>query len=119
MSELLGCQTGLKSKVEEPSQSFTFHDLKVGNMDYAAFINIQTLQNCINLKKSKVVKFSNGDIMEISNPVFLPGNYPILFKVKDMPSAFFCNQEFKDYVKANSYTGLRFKECVIKSKSWF
>lgn len=50
---------------------------------------------------------------------FLPGNYPILFKVDDMPSAFFCNQEFKDYVKANSYTGLRFKECVIKSKSWF
>ena len=119
MSELLGCKTRLKSKVEELSLSFKFHDLKVGNMDYAAFINIPTLQNCINLKKSKVVKFSNGDIMEISNPVFLPGNYPILFKVKDMPSAFFCNQEFKDYVKANSYTGLRFKECVIKSKSWF
>lgn len=119
MSELLGCKTGLKSKVEELSQSFKFHDLKIGHMDYAAFINIPTLQNCIILKKSKVVKFSNDDIMEITNPVFLPGDYPILFEVADIPSAFFCSQEFKDYFEANSYTGLRFKECVIKSKSWF
>lgn len=119
MSELLGCTTGLKSKVEKLSQSFKFHDLKVGDLDYTALINIPTLQNCINLKKSKVVKLSNGDIMEITNPVFLPRDYPILFKVEDMPSVFFCSQEFKDFVEANSYTGLRFKECVIKSRSWF
>lgn len=119
MSELLGFKTAFKSKVEELSQSFKFHDLKIGDMDYTAFINIPTLQNCINLKKSKVVKFSNGDIMEITNPVFLPGDYPILFKVEDIPSAFFCSQEFKGYFEANSYTGLRFNECVIKSKSWF
>ena len=66
-----------------------------------------------------VVKFSNGDIMEITNPAFLPGDYPILFKVEDMSSVFFCSQEFKDFVEINSYTGLRFKECVVKSKSWF
>ena len=119
MSELLGCKTGLKSKVEELSQSLRFHDMKIGDMDYIVFINIPTLQNCINLKKSKVVKFSNGDIMEISNPVFLPGDYPILFKVEDIPSTFFCSQELKDFIEVNSYTGLRFNECVIKSKSWF
>lgn len=119
MSELLGCKTEVKSKIEEMSQSFKFHDLKIGDMDYVAFINIQILKNCINIKKSKVVKFSNGDIMEIANPVFLPGEYPLLFKVENMPSTFFCSQDFKDFVETNSYTGLRFKECVVKSKSWF
>ena len=119
MSELLGCKIGLKSKIEEISQSLDFHDIKVGDKDYIAFINIPILQNCINLKKSKVVRFSNGDIMEIRNPVFLPRDYPLLFKVEDIPSAFFCSQEFKNLVETNSYTGLRFKECVVKSKSWF
>lgn len=119
MLELLGCKTELKNKVEKISQSFKFHDLKVGDMDYTAIIGIPTIQDCINLKKSKVVKFSNGDIMEVSNPVFLPGDYPLLFKVENMPSAFFCCQKFKDFIETNSYTGLRFKECMVKSKSWF
>lgn len=65
------------------------------------------------------MKFSNGDIMEINNPVFLPVGYPTLFKVEDIPSTFFCSQEFKDFVEADSYTGLRFKECVNKKNHGF
>ena len=47
MSELLGCKTGLKSKVEELSQSFKFHDLKIGDRNYTAFINIGNTPACI------------------------------------------------------------------------
>ena len=57
--------------------------------------------------------------MDVPIPVFLPGSYPILFKVKEMPSTCFCTQEFKDLIDAHSYTGLIFEERKIKSKLWF
>ncbi len=117
-SELLGCEKTLFKGLSDKILGLRLYPIRIVDDEYLIFTNIQTIPNCINIKKSKVIRFSNGDIMEISSPVFMPDNYPILFKVEEIPSSIFCNHEFKDYITKNSYSGLLFKECPIKSKSW-
>lgn len=77
------------------------------------------VKDALNLKKSKVTRFSDGEIMTVDEPVFLPKEYPLLFKIEEQSGAYYCTEEFKDYVQSNKYTGLLFTECKIKSKSWF
>lgn len=119
MSNLLGCKSNISSDIMEMIPSLNLNPVKIANDDYALFSNTPILSDCLNLKKSKVVRFSNGDIMEVPLPVFLPGDYPILFKVENIPSSYFCTQELKNLLDTQSYTGLLFNECGIKSKSWF
>lgn len=119
MSNMLGCKVETSKEVKNLFPDIDLNPIKVGNDNYVLFSNVAVLSNCLNLKKSKIVRFSNGDIMEVSTPVFLPGDYPILFKVEEMPSAYFCTQEFKDLINGHSYTGLLFEVRKIKSKSWF
>lgn len=119
MSELLGCKSNLSDNIKKAIPSLILHPVKIDEMNYVLFSNISTISDCINMKKSKIARYSNGDIMEISCPVFLPKNYPILFKVKDISSPYFCTKEFKSLIERNSYTGLVFEECKVKSNSWF
>lgn len=119
MSNLLGCKAEISKEVKNLFLSLALNPIKVGTDDYVLFSNIPILSDHLNFKKSKITRFSNGDIMEIPTPVFLPGDYPILFKVAEMPSAYFCTQELKDLIDGHSYTGLLFEVRKIKSKSWF
>lgn len=119
MSNMLGCRAEISKDVKNLFSSLVLNPITVGTDHYVLFSDIATLSGCLNLKKSKITRFSNGDIMEVSTPVFLPGSYPFLFKVKEISSAYFCTQEFKYLVDFHSYTGLIFEECKIKSKSWF
>lgn len=119
MSNTLGCKADISKDVKNLFPSLALHPIKVGTDDYVLFSSIPILSNHLNLKKSKITRFSNGDIMEIPTPVFLPGNYPILFKVAEMPSTYFCTQEFKNLIDGRSYTGLLFEVRKVKSKSWF
>jgi hypothetical protein len=117
--DLLGCKANISQIVCNLIPELEQHPIKIADDDYVLFSNIPTISDCLNLKKSKVTRFSTGEIMEISNPVFLPNNYPPLFKTEDMLTTYFCTQEFKDLLDNKSYTGLVLKECKIKSKSWF
>ena len=119
MSNMLGCRAEISKDVKNLFSSLVLNPITVGTDNYVLFSDIVPLSDCLNLKKSKITRFSNGDIMDVPIPVFLPGSYPILFKVKEMPSTYFCTQEFKDLIDAHSYTGLIFEERKIKSKSWF
>lgn len=119
MSNMLGCKAQISENIKALVPSIHKNPMKVGKDDYVLFSNVPILSNALNLKKSKITRFSNGDIMEIPTPVFLPGNYPILFKVEEMPSTYFCTQELKDLIDGHSYTGLLFEVRKIKSKSWF
>lgn len=121
MSTMLGCKVEISNEVKNLFSNLVLNPIpiKIGTEDYALFSNIPILSDHLNLKKSKITRFSNGDIMEILTPVFLPGTYPILFKVEEMPSTYFCTQELKDLIDGHSYTGLLFEVCKIKSKSWF
>lgn len=119
MSSLLGCKHRILGDVKNVTYNLNFTPVKISDDEYVVFSNLPILSDCINIKKSKVSRFSNGEIMEISNPVFYPKEYPALFKVKDIPSSYFCNEIFRDVIIDKQYTGLLFKECNIKSKSWF
>lgn len=121
MSTMLGCKVEIFKDIKNLFSNLVINliPIKVGTDDYVLFSNIPILSDHLNLKKSKITRFSNGDIMEIPTPVFLPGNYPSLFKVKEMPSTYFCTQELKDLIDGHSYTGLLFEVRKIKSKSWF
>lgn len=119
MSNMLGCRTEISNEVKNLFSHLSLNPITVGIDNYVLFSEITTLSDCLNLKKSKITRFSNGDIMDVSTPVFLPSIYPILFKVKEMPSTYFCTQEFKNLIDAHLYTGLIFEGRKIKSKSWF
>lgn len=121
ISTMLGCKVEISKEVKNLFSNLVLNPIpiKIGTEDYVLFSNIPILSDHLNLKKSKITRFSNGDIMEIPTPVFLPGNYPILFKVEEMPSTYFCTQELKDLIDGYSYTGLLFEVRKIKSKSWF
>lgn len=119
ISNMLGCKVEISKEVSNLFPSLALNPIKIGTDDYVLFSNIPILSDHLNLKKSKITRFSNGDIMEIPAPVFLPSNYPILFKIEEMPSTYFCTQEFKDLIDGHSYTGLLFEVRKIKSKSWF
>ena len=66
------------------------------------------------MKKSRITRFSNGDIMEISSPVLLPNDYAPLFRVMEMSSSYFCTDIFKNIVEENKLTGLLFEEIRVK-----
>lgn len=93
--------------------------IEIGTDKFVVVPSISVLKGCLNIKKSKITRFSNGDIMEVSSPVLLPDEYSCLFRIEEMPSSIFCNGEFKCVIDANSLTGLSFEETPIKSKSWF
>ena len=119
MSNMLGCRAEISKDVKNLFSSLVLNPITVGTDNYVLFSDIVPLSDCLNLKKSKITRFSNDVIMYVPSPFLLPGSYPILFKVKEMPSTYFCTQEFKDLIDAHSYTGLIFEERKIKSKSWF
>lgn len=115
----LGCKTEISKDVKNLFPDLAIKHIKICADNYVLFSNIVIMSDCLNLKKSKITRFSNGDIMDVITPVFLPAKYPFIFKIKEMPSIYFCTQEFKYFIDIHLYTGLVFKECKIKSKSWF
>lgn len=119
MSNMLGCKAEISKEIKNLFPDLVLNPMEVSANSYVLFSAIAFLSDCLNLKKSKITRFSNGDIIEVQTPVFLPGSYPFLFKVKEMPSTYFCTQEFKDLIDAHSYTGLVFEKRKIKSISWF
>ena len=119
MHAILGCKQSLYQDLTNILDGLGTHPIKVGKDDYLLFSDIPVISKCLNLKKSKISYFSDGDIMDIKEPVFLPGDYPNLFQVKQMPSTFFCNQLFKNEIDTRSLVGLLFNKIVMKSKSWF
>ena len=119
MSELLGCQTSMADSIKKLMESITTVNIKIGSSDYSIFINVPVITCALNLKKSKIVRFSDGEIMSVDEPIFLPNKYPMLFKIEEQSGAYYCTDEFKTYVESNKYTGLLFKECKVKSKLWF
>lgn len=119
MSELLGCKTTITDNTKALLSTIKTVNIKIGSLDYAIFIDVPTQKSALNLKKSKISRFSDGEIMSIDEPVFLPNEYPLLFKIEEQSGIYYCTEEFKSYIEGNQFTGLKFMECKVKSKSWF
>lgn len=119
ISELLCFNLKAKSVFQHFSWPLRLVDIEIGTDKFAVVPSIPILKGCLNFRKSKITRFSDGDIMEVTSPVMLPNEYPCLFRIEEMPSAIFCNDDFKTALNANSLTGLSFEETPMKSKSWF
>lgn len=118
-SELIGGDEHFSKAIQERFPLLQLKEVNVDNDKYRFIVAVPVLKGCINIRKSKVTRFSTGDIMEISNPVFFPGDYPCIFKVEELPSAFFCMESFKDVIDTNQLSGFVFVERKIKSNKWF
>lgn len=119
ISELLGGNEHFTKVIKEVMQSINLHPIFVGKKKYDIYTGMHIYKNQLNLKKSKVTKFSNGEIMDIISPVFLPGDYTPLFRIEEIPATYFCTEKLKKAVESNELKGLKFSECKVKSKSWF
>lgn len=118
MMNLWGCKSEITPHLKKLMPTINFQEIEVGNLKYTMFFNVPLLSGVLNLKKSSVSRLSNGDILRIKEAVFYPSDYPEIFIVEEMPSSCFCNEEFKKFIE-NKFSGVLFKECKIKSKSWF
>ena len=96
----------------------TCSKILIGNKEYYAFVHLSQEDNKLNIKKSKIEYYSTGDIRDVIEPTFLPGDYNCLFQIPQLPFTIFCSETFKNAVDDNHLTGLIFEECKVKSKSW-
>ena len=119
ISELIGGNSKFTSIIKAVSRNLHANHRKIGNETYDVFSNITTYEKRLNLRRSKITRFSNGDIMDIKVPILLPGEYNPIFKLEEMPSTYFCTSQFKDVYEKERLTGFVFEECKVKSKSWF
>lgn len=108
-----------QDKCSEIPFDLSLAPITIGRIPYMVLTNVDVLENSLNIKKSKLKRFSNGDIMEVTSPVLLPKDYPKIFRIPEMPSSYFCTDVFKEFIENNSISGLIFEECLVKSKSWF
>jgi len=119
LSEILCFGLKAKSLIQQIPWIPQLVDIEIGTDKFFVVPSIPIIKDCLNFKKSKIKRFSNEDIMEVSSPALLPKEYPCLFRIEEMPSSLFCTDEFKCVIETNSLTGLSFEEVLIKSKSWF
>lgn len=119
MSQLLLCNSSAKSILSNVLSDFTMNRVIVADQNYYSISDIKQISDILNKKASKIEYFSTGDIMDVITPVFYPIDSPVLFKIKEMESMFFCTEELKTVIERNNLVGWEFKECVTKKKSWF
>ena len=112
---LIGGSNNVSRIIKQVCHDIRLNPIKVGNNNIDVYSNIPEYSNCVNMKKSRITRFSNGDIMEISSPVLLPNDYAPLFRVMEMSSSYFCTDIFKNIVEENKLTGLLFEEIRVKS----
>lgn len=92
-------------------------EFKVTDSIYYLLNFNKPLKEIINLNKSTIQYFSDGNIMDITDFVFninLNQNIP-LFIPNEYKIFTFCNEEFKKIVIDNNLTGLLFEECIIEN----
>lgn len=119
ISELIGCSARVSNLLQNICPRISSYPISIGHDNYFIYSNIPQYSNCINWKKSKITRYSNGDIMEVTIPVLLPDDYYPLFRISDIPSTYFCTNAFRLMFEHNQLTGLKFEEIKVKSKSWF
>ena len=112
---LIGGSNNVSRIIQQVCHDIRLNPIKVGNNNIDVYSNIPEYSNCVNMKKSRITRFSNGDIMEISSPVLLPNDYAPLFRVMEMSSSYFCTDIFKNIVEEKKLTGFLFEEIRVKS----
>lgn len=119
MSKLLGISADSYPKIKPAVHGLETVDIDIQDERYKIFVDLPVVKNGLNLHKSKITRFSTGDIMHIDSPVFFPKDYPPLFKIAEEPASFFCSSELYNEIVSNKLSGWLFHSCPIKSKSWF
>lgn len=73
-------------------------------------LNIIHIESCIDYNNSKIVRYSNGDIMLFNHIEFKKNINPTIFRINDLAIGhFFANDSFVRIVKESGLTGLNFK----------
>lgn len=119
MSKLLGVSSEYYSTIAHVVSPIKTKLVDIGGKSYNIFTEVRMIKSALNLRKSKLTRFSTGDILSVDSPVFLPQNYPPLFKIEEAPTTFFCSELLYDEIIANKLQGWKFKACPIKDDSWF
>lgn len=117
-SELFSLDRKARISLESLLSGQNLKGITIGDTSYVVTMDIPILQGVLNMKSSKITRFSTGDIMEVKEPVFLPKEFPPLFRTEYTDNAIFCNGTFKEEVQKNRLTGLIFNACKIQSSSW-
>lgn len=117
-SKLLGIDAMAFHAIESFLSEIDTVEIEVSNRKFNILSNIPKLKGVLNMRKSKITRFSTGDIMSIDSPVFLPGDYPPLFKIEETPMNFFCSGLLFDEINKNALRGWRFSLCPIRKNTW-
>lgn len=119
MSKLLGIDAKVYPVLAPFVSELGVIELNFSVDQFKILTNIPCLEGVLNIQRSRVTRFSTGDIMSIESPVFLPGDYPPIFKIGEMPTSFFCSEALFNVIQAKGLKGWNFAICPVKKKGWF
>lgn len=118
MSKIAGASIKVYKVIQHLIPYLSTEEISVGDYKYKILLRVPILKEALNIQKSKVTRFSTGDIMLIDQPVFYPkSDYPHLFRIDEEPSSLFCTQELYNCISSSNLMGWKFEECPVK-KSW-
>ena len=77
---------------------------------------LRVLPDILNERKSKIIRFSDGHIMDIEKYVFKrKDNVPSIFKISQLDTYTFVNEEMASIIMDAHLTGLALEKCKISS----
>lgn len=86
------------------------------------YLHFKTLlRNILNEKASKLLKFKNGDIMDIEKYVFkqIKEDIPPIFKITELDKCVFVSGEVAQSITANNLVGIKLEKCEQKKLGLF
>lgn len=96
---------------EEEVQVIPIH---IENLQYFIFNVTMLLNNILNVNKSRISYFTNGEIMDIDNYVFNNlSKIPPFFKISQLDTYTFITGNVADIISKSNLTGIEMEECRI------
>lgn len=103
-----------------PADFVEYLKIRVEDENYYALNILKSYDKLLNIGKSKIDYFSNGEIMAIDKYVLNEiSDLSPIFKITQLKIRAFVTEEFKNIVKKEGLTGLEFEECEVVTKGWF
>lgn len=108
-----------KNVIKQVVDNVEFLPIDIDGEDWFVANVCNTIEGILNLSKSSVDRFNYGSIKWIKKFVFNKDTAPSsLFRIKELKTAVFALDSFKQAVSDASLLGLRFEECKTRT-SWF
>ena len=96
-----------------------FLPIMVENVKYYVLNVLQDYNGIVNLRKSKVKYYGDGDVLWIDEYVFYPFECTsFFFRIGEVSTVLFVNESFRKLYLEKNWSGINFIQCKVRSQSF-